>query len=161
MRIWILPVALLGAWGCSSVEQQAEEAIRNHLASQGAVKQVDLSPQGNGDNLSGFAVIGTANGDVRLECTARRLEGSQYDLNCAQEIDQGMIAETENLIRTQLGQQGVTVNAISMRRESSDRMVGTASVSDASGASGELTCSAVRETAGSRQFAINCQAPAQ
>lgn len=158
MAKWGLVLAIAVLAGCSSAEQQAEEAMRSELAKLGTVKGIDLSPAGSEDNLAGHAVVTTANGDIRLQCAARRLEGTRYDVNCAQEIDEAVITQMESIIRTELEKQ-VTVHEVNLRRDGDARMVGIARVTDSNGITGELNCSAVREAEGLTQFDYECLPP--
>ncbi len=152
-------VALLaaGASGCSSVEEQVEGAIRNELAKQGTVKEVDLSPQGGDESFAGHGVITKGGTDIRFECTAQRTQGSEYSLNCAQEIDETVLTQMENNIRAELQKQ-VQVLSVDLRREGRDRMVGTAVVGDGAGNTAEVPCTAARAAEGSTQFDFECGA---
>ena len=155
--LFVAGAAMLAMAGCTSAERQVEDAMRAELTKLGEVKEIDLTPQGSTDTMAGHAIVATANGDIRMECHARRTEGTQYDLNCAQEIDETVIAQTEDLIRTQFAQQGINVDHIDMQREGPGRMVGIVRASDGNGNSGEVTCTAVREAEGSTQFDIQCR----
>jgi hypothetical protein len=156
MRKTFLVLALAAMAGCASAEQQAEDAMREELSRLGKVEEVEFS-RGPGDDLTGHAVIRTADGKVNMECTGRLLKGSEYDVKCAQEIDERVIAQTEELIRTQFRQQGVTIREIDLRREGKDRMEGPAQATDSDGNEGELACTAVRRTKGSTDFDIDCR----
>jgi hypothetical protein len=157
MRTFVLVLALAAMAGCASAERQAEDAMRKELSKLGEVEEVEFSRPGRDGDMTGHAVVRTADGEVNMECTGRRLEGTQYDFKCAQEIDERVVAQTEDLIRTRFRQQGVTIQEIDLRRDGEDRMAGTARATDADGNSGELACTAVRKAEGSTDFDIQCR----
>lgn len=152
-----LGYALLMLAGCASEEDQLENAIRENLASRGTVKQVELT-KSDDNNMTGFAVVQTATGEGRMNCTAQRTEGSNFNWRCVPAIDEAMLTQMENTIRQSLSQQA-TVLAVDMSRQDDDHMTGYAQVRDGDGTEGRVNCTAVRETGGTGNFNWEC-APA-
>lgn len=151
-----LGFALLAA-GCSiqSEEDQLENEIRNQLASQGNVLDVQLTKQDE-NNMTGFADIRDNDGrQGRLACTARRTEGTQFQLNCVPSITEDVVQEMENNIRTHLSQQGEVVE-VDLSRQDDMNMTGHAVVRAADGREIRANCTAVRENPSSRLFNWRC-----
>lgn len=149
--------ALLMLAGCASEEDQMENAIRENLASRGTVKQVELTKTDE-NNMAGFAVVQTATGEGRMNCTAQRTSGSNFNWRCVPTIDEAMLTQMENTIRQSLAEQA-TVLAVDMSRQDDDHMTGYAQVRDADGDEGRVNCTAARETGGNGNFNWEC-APA-
>jgi len=153
-----LGCALLMLAGCASEEDQLENAIRENLASRGTVKQVELTKTDN-DNMNGFAVVQTATGEGRMNCSAQRTSGSNFNWRCVPTIDEAMLTQMENTIRQSLAEQ-VTVLAVDMSRRDDDHMTGYAQVRDGDGDEGRVNCTATRETGGNGNFNWECAPPA-
>jgi len=150
--------ALLMLAGCASEEDQLENAIRENLASRGTVKQVELT-KSDDNNMTGFAVIQTATGEGRMNCTAQRTQGANFNWRCVPAIDEAMLTQMENTIRQSLSEQA-TVLAVEMSRQDDDHMTGHAQVRDRNGTEGRVNCTAARETGGTGNFNWECAAPA-
>jgi hypothetical protein len=149
--------ALLMLAGCASEEDQLENAIRENLASRGTVKQVELT-RSDDNNMTGFAVVQTATGEGRMNCTAQRTSGSEFNWRCVPAIDEAMLTQMENTIRQSLSQQA-TVLAVDMTRQDDDHMTGHAQVRDADGDEGRVNCTAAREAGGNGNFNWECAPP--
>ena len=151
-------VSALALAGCSlaSQEDQLENSIRNNLEAQGNVQQVEMTKQDE-TNFSGYAVIHDRNGrERRLNCRARRTEGTNYDWRCAQVIDELVEQEMEGLIRTEL-ERRATVLEVDMRRRDDNNMTGFARVQDAAGNEFRSTCTATRGAEDTTNFSWRCR----
>jgi len=151
-------LAALALAGCnlSSQEDQLENSIRNNLEAQGNVQQVELTKQDD-DNFGGFAVIRDREGrERRLNCTARRTEGTNFDWRCAQVIDELVEQEMEGLIRTEL-ERRATVLEVDMRRRDDNNMTGFARVQDAAGNEIRSNCTATRGAEDTTNFSWRCR----
>jgi hypothetical protein len=148
----------LAVSGCttSSEEEQLENAIRENLSNQGTVEEVELTKQDE-DNLTGHVVLVEASGRRgRLNCTAQRRSGSNFDWRCSPAIDEQTLQEMENIIRTELSAQA-TVVEVDMRREGDDdHMSGHALLEDANGNPLRVTCTAERDSANVGMFNWQC-----
>ena len=152
-----LGFALLVA-GCSvqSEEDQLENEMRNQLAGQGNVLDVQLTKQDE-NNMTGFADIRDNDGrQGRLACTARRSEGTQFSLNCVPSITEDVVQEMETNIRTHLTQQGGEVLEVDLSRQDDMNMTGHALVRTPDGREIRANCTAVRENPTSRLFNWRC-----
>jgi len=153
--------AMLALSGCTieSEEDQLENSIRQNLSAQGNVQQVELSRQDD-NNLRGFAVVRTAEGvESRYNCTARRTEGTNFQWNCLQTIDDQVITRMENNIRQELSNQAEVVQ-VELSRQDDNRMSGYALVRDEGGSEVRMDCSATRQDPASTNFRWEC-APAR
>ena len=143
--------------GCQmeSEEDQLENEIRNQLAGQGNVLNVELTRQDD-NNMTGHADIRDNEGrEGRLNCTARRTEGTRFSLNCLPAITEPVVVEMENNIRTQLSQQAEVLE-VDLTRQDDMRMTGFVRVRDPSGGEIRAACTATRENPGSRLFNWEC-----
>jgi beta-lactamase superfamily II metal-dependent hydrolase len=154
-RIAIFLGCALACAGCSSPEDQLENAIRNELSSRGTVEQVELTKQ-DANRMTGFATV-RANGVVsRLNCTATRDggQGSHFTWRCIPTIDDAMLRQMEGTIRESLTRQQVTVDQVQMTRQDDDHMTGFANVHDAAGNLARTNCTAGRAADGT--FSWQC-----
>lgn len=153
----ILGLSVFALAGCNiaSQEDQLENSIAASLSNQGEVKQVELTKQDD-DNFTGFALIRDRNGrEGRLNCTARRTTGSNFDWRCSPTIDESVVTEMEGIIRTELARQA-TVLEVSMTRQDDNRMTGFARLQDPSGTEIRTNCTATRDAAGTANFNWRC-----
>ncbi len=154
----ILGLSVFALAGCNiaSQEDQLENSIAASLSNQGEVKQVELTKQDD-DNFTGFALIRDRNGrEGRLNCTARRTTGSNFDWRCSPTIDESVVTEMEGIIRTELARQA-TVLEVNMTRQDDNRMTGFARLQDGSGTEIRTNCTATRDAAGTANFNWRCQ----
>ncbi len=138
--------AFLALAGCqmSSEEDQLENAIREGLANQGAVEEVNLVRQ-NEDSLAGYAMIRDPSGRTgRLNCTAQRTEGINFAWQCAPAIDEAALQDIENAIRESLSAQGEVVEVDMQRANDDNHMNGFVRVRDAAGNEVRANCDAER-----------------
>lgn len=147
--------------GCSSEEDRLENAMRETLAAQGNVQQVEMT-KADENRMTGFAVVRRPDGqEGRLNCNADRdaSKGSSYfNWRCVPAIDDQLIENIENSIRTDIAQRG-TVREVEMQKQSEDRMTGFVTASDTSGEV-RLECEATRDSDGAN-FSWRCEPPAQ
>jgi len=137
-------------------DESLEGSIREALSDQGDVQQVEMIPQDK-DHLSGFALLLDAQGRPwRLDCTATRTEGEGFDWTCNPVVNAAAIEDVESNIREVLGEQG-TVLEVAMNRRDDDNMAGFARVRDKDGAVSRASCTATRQSEGSRNFDWECQ----
>lgn len=146
MKRAIILTALLGVAGCSfgSEEDRLENAIREELTKQGNVQEVNLTRQDE-NTIAGYAMIREHSGrSGRLNCTAQRTEGSNFNWRCSPAIDQSVLDEMEGQIRTQLAAQG-DVREVSLERAGDDNhMAGYVLIGDGAGGETRVPCSAER-----------------
>jgi hypothetical protein len=159
MKAFLSTIALaafaLGGCNMVSQEDQLENSIREALSNQGEVKQVEMTKQDE-DNFTGFAMIRDRNGrDGRLNCTARRTGGSNFDWRCLPTIDESVVNEMEGIIRTELERQA-TVLEVSMSRQDDNNMTGFARLQGGDGSEIRTNCTATREPAGTSNFNWRC-----
>lgn len=158
MRALAISLGLaLAATACTieSEEDQLENAIRNQLAGQGNVLNVELTRQDE-NNMTGFADIRDNEGrEGRLNCSARRSQGTNFQLNCLPAITDQIVQEMENNIRTTLAQQGEVLQ-VDMNRQDDMRMTGHALVRSQDGTEVRANCTATRQDPGSRMFNWEC-----
>ncbi|MGZ8311430.1 MAG: hypothetical protein ACXWU1_11925 [Allosphingosinicella sp.] len=153
-RYAIVAGAALALAGCNMVneEDQLENSIRENLAQQGEVKQVELTKQDN-DNMTGFALVRDRNGrDARMNCTARREESgsSRFNWTCLPTIDEATQTDMENAIRQSLSQQGEVLEVDMQRGGDDNHMTGFARVRATAGNEIRTECNAEREGTTSR-----------
>jgi hypothetical protein len=150
-----LAVTAVTACTVESEEDQLENAIRNQLAGQGNVLDVELTRQDD-NNMNGFANIRDNEGrEGRLNCTARRTEGTNFQLNCLPAITDQIVQEMENNIRTTLARQGEVLQ-VDLTRQDDMRMTGFALVRAGDGTEVRANCTATRENPSSRMFNWEC-----
>ena len=150
-----LGLALAGC-NVSSEEDQLEESIRNNLSAQGNVQQVELSRQDE-NTLTGFAILRDQNGlEGRYSCTARRTEGTNFNWQCQQQIDDQIIQRMENNIRQELAQQAEVLQ-VELSRQDDNRMSGYALLRDQSGMEVRTNCTATRNASNAANFNWECQ----
>ena len=143
-KLSVTLAALIALAGCSSEEEQLENAIREGLANQGTVQEVDLTVSDE-NNLTGYAVIRENSGrQGRLNCNAQRGEGSNFNWRCSPAIDEATLQEMETAIRTNLAQRAEVIVVDIQRGGDDDHMTGQARVRDADGAEVQVPCSAER-----------------
>ena len=117
---------------------------------------MELIPQDK-DHYSGFALLLDAQGRPwRLDCTAVRAAGEDFEWRCNPVVNAAAIEDVENAMRELLGQQA-TVLEVAMNRQDDDRMIGFARLRDKDGAIVRTNCTATREAEGSRTFDWECQ----
>ena len=139
-----------------AAQDTLEESIRTALSEQGDVRQVEMIPQDK-DHLSGFALLFDSQGRPwRLDCTATRAADDAFDWTCNPVVNEAAIEDVENNIREVLGEQG-TVLEVAMNRRDDDNMIGFARVRDQGGAVVRASCTATRQSEGSRMFDWECQ----
>src|SRR5688500_8851413 len=141
-----LGVALvLSACSVESDEDQLESTIREKLAGQGSVQEVEMKKQGGG-GMTGHVIIKEPNGRVgRLACTAKPgASGSGYDWRCSPAIDEKTLQEMEDAMRAELSKRGPVLQIEMKRAGDDDHMSGFALVKDEAGDEFRLTCSATR-----------------
>jgi len=149
-----LGVALAVA-GCSmeSAEDQMENGVRNSLASQGNVTDVQLTR--DGDNVTGYADLDHRQaGPVRLNC-AGRVEGERYNVNCLPAVTERVIQDTENSIRERLGQQEEVLE-VELTRQDDARMTGYVRSRTSDGTEIRRNCVATREVPSAVHFNWEC-----
>lgn len=143
-KICVALGVLAAVAGCSSEEEQLEEAIREGLANQGTVQEVNLTVSDE-NNLVGYAMIRENSGrEGRLTCSAQRAEGSNFNWRCSPAIDEATLQEMETAIRTNLEGQADVVGVDLQRGEDDDHMTGHATVRDGEGGEVRVPCSAER-----------------
>ncbi len=148
--------------GCSSEEDRLENAMRETLAAQGNVQQIEMTRQDE-NRMTGFAVVQRANESQgrRLGCTAERdpsKGAAYYNWRCQPAIDEAMLTEIENSIRQNLAARG-SVEEVEMSRRDDDNMTGFVRVRDGSGMEVRLDCSAARDAANAGNFTWRCNPP--
>ena len=126
--------ALLMLAGCASEEDRLENAIREKLAARGTVKQVELT-RSDENHMTGFAVVQAATGEGRLNCTAQRTQGSNFNWRCGRRSTRRCSTQMESTIRQSLAEQA-TVPARTMSRQDDGHMTGYAPIRDDSGTEG-------------------------
>lgn len=145
-RMTIALGALVALAGCNigSEEDRLENAIREELTKQGNVQEVNLTRQDE-NTIAGYAMIQEHSGrSGRLNCTAQRTEGSNFNWRCSPAIDQAVLDEIEGQIRTQLAGQA-DVREVSLERAGDDNhMAGYVLVGDGAGGEERVPCSAER-----------------
>ena len=157
MVLSTIGLAALALAGCNMASQEdlLENSIRETLSNQGEVRDVEMTKQDD-ENFTGFALIRDRNGrEGRLNCTARRTTGTNYDWRCNPTIDESVVTEMEGIIRTALERQA-TVLEVDMTRQDDNRMTGFARVQDASGTEIRTNCTATRDAAGTANFNWRC-----
>lgn len=145
MKKTYVTLALLFALaGCASEEEQLENAIREGLANQGMVQEVDLTVSDE-NNMTGYAVIRENSGrQGRLNCNAQRSEGSNFNWRCSPAIDEATVQEMETAIRNNLAGQA-DVASVDMQRAGDDNhMTGHAVIRDGAGGEVRVPCTAER-----------------
>jgi hypothetical protein len=155
---WTALAAALALAACSSPseEEQLAGTIRDNLASQGNVQQVEMKKQPNG-GMTGFVMIQEPNGRVgRLNCTAAALGDSKYDWKCAPAIDEKTLREMEAVMRTELEKRGPVLQLEMKKAGDDNHMTGTAVVKDESGEDFHLACTAERGENKGASFTWNC-----
>lgn len=163
-KVSMAGLAALALAGCNLVshEDEIENSITHTLAGDGNVVEVEMTRQDE-NNLTGFAVVRGRDGrDRRLNCTARRTEGANYDWRCLQPIDETLIQEIEGQIRSEL-EQRATVLEVDMSRQDDNNMTGFARLQDAAGNEIRTNCTATRNLPGNGNLSWRCspgEAPA-
>jgi len=154
----IYMACVLAAAGCSmsSDEDRMENAIREELAKNGTVNQVEMTREG--DNMVGFAEVRAADGsEGRLRCNATpdTTKAGNYNWRCVPAIDQRVIDQMKDTIRQDLARQA-TVRTIELTRQDDMRMTGYALLTDANGNEVRTNCTVTRENETSNHFSYNC-----
>ena len=146
----------LGACSVESDEDRLESTIREKLAGQGSVQEVEMKKQGDG-GMAGHVIIKEPNGRVgRLACSALPGgSGSGYDWRCSPAIDEKTLREMEDVIRAELSKRGPVLRIEMKRAGDDDHMSGLAVVKDEAGDEFRLTCSATRSGEGAK-FSWRC-----
>ena len=145
----------LSACQMQSEEDQLEEAIRNNLSAQGNVINVELT-RTDENNMTGFVDINQNNGrSGRLNCTAQRSTGTNFQWRCSPAITEAVVVEMEGNIRNQLAQQGEVVQ-VDLSRQDDNHMTGFAIVRDQMGNEIRTNCTATRDSANIGTFNYQC-----
>ena len=147
MKRFAIPLGLalaVSACTVASEEDQLENAIRENLSSRGNVIEVELTKQGE-DRMTGHAVLRTATGEGRMNCTAQRTQGTNFNWQCNPTIGEADLTAVENAIRTEISQQG-SVEEVEMQRVDDNNMRGFVRVS-ADGEEIRADCTATRDSA--------------
>ena len=146
----------LGACSVESDEDRLENTIREKLAGQGEVQEVEMKKQADG-GMAGHVVIKEPNGRVgRLACTAKAGgSGSSYAWSCSPAIDEKTLREMEAVMRAELSKRGPVLQLEMKREGDDDHMSGFAVVKDEAGDEFRLTCSATRKGEGAN-FSWEC-----
>ena len=147
----------LAAAACTiqSEEDQLENEIRNQLAGQGNVQTVELTKQDD-NTMTGYADIVDNQGNAgRLNCSARRTQGTNFQLNCLPAITDQIVTDMENNIRQNLSQQAEVLQ-VDLNRQDDMRMTGYALVRARDGTEIRANCTATRENPSSRMFNWEC-----
>ena len=159
MRAFAISLGLaLAATACTvqSEEDQLENAIRNQVAGQGNVLNVEMTRQDE-NNFTGFAEVRDNQGrDGRFNCTAQRTGGSNFQFNCLPAITDQIVEEMEGNIRTFYQQRQIDAFQVDLTRQDDMRMNGYAMLRDRDGTEIRVTCTAIREAPASRQFSWQC-----
>ena len=154
-KIIILAGCVFAVAACGNPEDQLEGSIRNGLAAQGNVQEVELTRQDD-DHMNGFATVETANGTTWLDCTAERQgTGSDFRWRCAPTIDDAMLRNLEGTIRQSLSAQA-SVDEVHMARQDADHATGYAILHDGAGNSIRTECTANRSPGGEGALAWQC-----
>ena len=158
MKAFAVSIGLaLAVAGCTmeSEEDQLENQVRNMLAGQGNVTDVQLTRQDE-NNMSGFADMrANVGGDVRLACTARRTQGTQFQINCVPAVTDRVVQDIETDIRNRLSQQGEVLE-VDLNRQDDMRMTGHARVRGPDGTEVRTNCTATRTDPNSLNFNWEC-----
>lgn len=158
MRALAISLGLaLAATACTiqSEEDQLENEIRNQLAGQGNVQAVELTRQDD-NTMTGYADIVDNQGNAgRLNCSARRTQGTNFQLNCLPAITDQIVTDMENNIRQNLSQQAEVLQ-VDLTRQDDMRMTGHALVRSRDGTEIRANCTATRENPSSRMFNWEC-----
>jgi hypothetical protein len=144
--------------GCGQAEGPlVSNLVRDTLAPNGNVQQVEMTKQGD-NNFSGFATVRMANGTTaRFNCTATR-RGNNYTSQCRQALDQALIDELKASLRQSFTAQGLTVVQLELSRQDEDHVTGHVDLRAADGSEARLPCSGTREPTG--RVPVECRAPA-
>lgn len=150
--------ALVGLAGCQmqSEEEQLENAIRDGLANQGTVQEVNLVQQDE-NNLTGYAMIREASGRTgRLNCTAQRSDGTNFSWRCAPAIDEAALQDIENAIRQNLSAQAEVAEVDMQRANDDNHMAGYVLLRDGGGNELRVPCNATRDDVQTQMFNWRC-----
>lgn len=145
-KVLIVLTALLGAAGCNmpTEEEQLENAIRDGLANQGTVQEINLVAEGE-NGFAGYAMIRENSGrSGRLNCTAQRADGSNFNWRCSPAIDEAVLQEIENSIRQNMSQQAEVAEVDMQRAGDDDHMTGYVLLRDGMGGEARVPCAAER-----------------
>jgi hypothetical protein len=146
--------------GCTEAEGPfVDNLVRQAAADagRGNVQQVQMTKQGDG-TYSGFATVRGADAQLaRLNCTARRTEGRNYEARCVQALDEVLLNQLKAEIRRSFTAQGITVVALELTAQGDDRVTGHADLRAPNGEQGRMACSGAREPSG--RFPVNCRPP--
>ncbi|MDQ4086801.1 MAG: hypothetical protein M3177_02115 [Pseudomonadota bacterium] len=151
--------AALTIGGCTvaSEEDQLENAIRENLANQGTVQEVQLTKQDE-NNMTGYVMIRENSGrSGRLNCTAQRSSGNNFNWRCSPAIDEQVLTEMENVIREELAKQATVVSVEMSRQGDDNHMSGFAVVRDEAGNEVRANCTAERDSTNTGSFNWECQ----
>jgi hypothetical protein len=159
MKAFAIPLGLalsVAACTVSTEEDQLENAIRENLSSRGNVTQVELTRE-NDDRMTGFAVVRVADGtESRLNCSAQRSTGTNFNWQCLPTVDEASLTAVENVIRADLANQG-TVEEVDLQRVDDNNMRGHARLV-VDGAEVRANCTATRDTTNTANFNWRCGA---
>lgn len=157
---WIAGLSL-AAIGCTieTPQSRTENAIREGLATYGAVEQVEMTERED-NSFAGMAVVRDAAGiESRLRCETVRGdgEGRQGRWTCTTPLDEEGLQGIENNIRAYWTQRGGNVLDVDMQRgEDNDNMTGYAVVQAPNGETRRLACTATRAEGVSTDFNWVC-----
>jgi hypothetical protein len=145
--------------GCGQAEGPfVNKLVRDTLAPNGNVQQVEMTKQSD-NSYSGFATVRLASGaTTRFSCTAHRQGNSNnYEARCRQTLDQALLDELKGDLRRSFTSQGLTVLQLELTRQDEEHVTGYADVRDANGGEARLPCSGTREATG--RVPVQCRAP--
>lgn len=146
--------------GCGQAEGPfVTNLVRDTLASNGNVQQVEMTKQAD-NSYSGYANVRLASGaTTRFNCTAHRQGNTNnYQARCRQSLDQALLDELKADLRRSFTSQGLTVLQVELNRQDEEHVTGYADVRDRSGGEARLPCSGTREANG--RIPVECRAPA-
>jgi hypothetical protein len=150
---------LFGLAGCHGATDadRIENSIRENLANQGTVEDVNMVSQDE-NSLNGYAEIRTASGQrSRLNCDARRNARGDFSWHCLQPVDAALLGQVEGWIRDRFREAGMDVIDIDLSRAGDDNNIaGYARVRDGTGGETRARCRAVRDAPDSNLFSFRC-----
>lgn len=147
---------VLGACSFGTDADRVEQSVAEQLADRGAVEEVSFTSTDD-DNMTGFATIRTPTGQTqRMNCTARRTSGANFDWNCVQAIDEALLDEIKGLIRERLSREGEVVQVELERADDDNNAAGYVVVRGPNGEEVRADCRAVRDRPGENLFSWRC-----
>jgi hypothetical protein len=152
---------ILAGCNVASEADRLEEAVSEQLANQGTVEEVSFTAQDE-NSMTGHAMIRRDSGEPRrMNCTARRASGSNFDWNCVQAIDAPILQEMEGMIRERMAEQGEVIEVDMQRSGDDNNMAGHVVVRAPTGEEVRTPCRAVRDDPAESLFSWRCGAEAE